>query len=118
MAQTPVVQVSHLLDERGISGFQIQLIVWSVLIALFDGYDIAAIALAAPHLVADWHVQRAALGPVLAASNIGVFFGSMVFGWIGDRHGRKSALIQSLLVFGIFTWLGAHATNLEQMFLL
>ena len=47
--------------------------VWSVLIALFDGYDIAAIALAAPHLVADWHVERSALGPVLAASGSGGF---------------------------------------------
>src|SRR5438067_10349401 len=116
MAETPVVQVSHLLDERGISGFHIQLIVWSVLIALFDGYDIAAIALAAPHLVADWHVERSALGPVLAASNIGVLFGSMIFGWIGDRYGRKTALIQSLLLFGILTWLAAYATNLQQMF--
>jgi len=116
MAETPVVHVSRLLDERGISGFHIQLIVWSVLIALFDGYDISAIALAAPHLVREWHVERSSLGPVLAASNIGVLFGSMIFGWIGDRYGRKSALIQSLLVFGVFTWLGAHATNLEQMF--
>jgi AAHS family 4-hydroxybenzoate transporter-like MFS transporter len=116
MAETPVVNVSRLLDERGISGFHIQLIVWSVLIALFDGYDISAIALAAPHLVREWHVERSSLGPVLAASNIGVLFGSMIFGWIGDRYGRKSALIESLLVFGIFTWLGAHATNLEQMF--
>jgi len=116
MAEAPVVHVSQLLDERGISGFHIQLIVWSVLIALFDGYDISAIALAAPHLVADWHVQRSALGPVLAASNIGVLFGSMIFGWIGDRYGRKTALIQSLLLFGILTWLAAHATNLQQMF--
>ena len=116
MAEAPVVQVSHLLDERGISGFHIQLITWSVLIALFDGYDIAAIALAAPHLVADWHVPRSALGPVLAASNIGVLFGSMIFGWIGDRYGRKTALIQSLLLFGALTWLAAYATNLQQMF--
>ena len=116
MAEAPVVHVSRLLDERGISGFHVQLIVWSVLIALFDGYDISAIALAAPHLVREWHVDRSSLGPVLAASNIGVLFGSMIFGWIGDRYGRKSALIQSLLVFGIFTWLGAHATNLDQMF--
>jgi len=116
MAETPVVHVSRLLDERGISGFHIQMIVWSVLIALFDGYDISAIALAAPHLVREWHVDRASLGPVLAASNIGVLFGSMIFGWIGDRYGRKTALIQSLLLFGILTWLAAHATNLQQMF--
>jgi len=116
MADTPVVQVSQLLDERGISGFHIQLIIWSVLIALFDGYDIAAIALAAPELVRAWGVSRAELGPVLSASLVGILFGSMIFGWIGDRYGRKSALIGSLLLFGIFTWAGAHATNLQQMF--
>jgi len=116
MAEAPLVQVSHVLDERGITSFQVQLVVWSVLIALFDGYDISAIALAAPHLVREWHVDRSTLGPVLAASNIGVLFGSMIFGWVGDRYGRKTALIESLLLFGIFTWLGAHATNLTQMF--
>ena len=116
MADTPVVQVSQLLDERGISGFHIQLIIWSVLIALFDGYDIAAIALAAPELVRAWGVSRAELGPVLSASLVGILFGSMIFGWIGDRYGRKSALIGSLLLFGIFTWAGAHATHLQQMF--
>ncbi len=116
MAEAPVVQVSHLLDQRGISGFHVKLIVWSVLIALFDGYDISAIALAAPHLVREWHLDRAALGPVLSASLVGILFGSMLFGWMGDRYGRKRALVGSLLVFGIFTWMAAHATNLSQMF--
>ena len=115
MENAPVVRVSHLLDERGISGFHIQLIFWSALIALFDGYDIAAISLAAPHLVRDWHLERSALGPVLSASLVGILFGSMLFGWIGDRFGRKKALVGCLLLFGIFTWIGAHATNLTQM---
>src|SRR5256714_2407175 len=115
MAEAPVVQVSQLLDERGISGFHVRLIVWSVLIALFDGYDIAAIALAAPELVKAWGVSRAALGPVLAASLAGILVGSIFFGWIGDRFGRKKALIGSLLGFGIFTWVAAYATNLNQM---
>jgi len=115
MAEAPVVYVSRLLDERGISAFHVRLIVWSVLIALFDGYDIAAIALAAPQLVRAWGVKPADLGPVLAASLVGILFGSMLFGWIGDRYGRKRALIGSLLLFGIFTWAAAHATNLTQM---
>src|SRR3954466_11013069 len=99
MAQAPVVQVSQLLDQRGISGFHIQLIFWSALIALFDGYDIAAISLAAPHLVRDWHIERSAPGPALSASLVGILFGSMLFGWIGDRFGRKKALISCLLLF-------------------
>ena len=46
-----VVQVSRLLDQRGLSSFHYNLIFWSVLLSLIDGYDIAAIAFAAPHLV-------------------------------------------------------------------
>jgi MFS transporter, AAHS family, 4-hydroxybenzoate transporter len=115
MANAPVVAVSTLLDQRGITGFHVRLIFWSALIALFDGYDIAAISLAAPHLVRDWHLERSALGPVLSASLVGILFGSMLFGWIGDRFGRKKALLGSLFLFGIFTWIAAHATNLTQM---
>ena len=58
MAGVPEIQVSRLLDERGLSSFQIKLIVWTVLIALIDGYDIGAIAFAAPHLVREWGIPR------------------------------------------------------------
>ncbi len=110
------IQVSRLLDERGLSAFQIRVLVWSVLIALIDGYDIGAIAFAAPHLIADWHVHPADLKWVLTASNIGVLFGSQLFGWVGDRYGRKTALICCNLFFGVFTFAAAYSTNLTELF--
>ena len=116
MAEQPVVQVSRLLDERGLSSFQIKLIIWSIFIAFIDGYDIGAIAFAAPHLIREWHLKPGALGPVFSASLIGILFGSALFGWIGDRYGRKAALISSNLLFGVFTFAAAYATNLDQMF--
>jgi len=97
MANQPEVQVSRLLDERGLSSFQIKLLIWSFFIVLIDGYDIAAIAFAAPHLVRAWGVAPGALGPVFSASLIGILFGSAIFGWVGDRYGRKAALIGSNL---------------------
>jgi AAHS family 4-hydroxybenzoate transporter-like MFS transporter len=112
----PVVQVSRLLDERGLGSFQIKLLVWSFFVVLIDGYDIGAIAFAAPHLVRAWGIQPHALGPVFSASLIGILFGSALFGWIGDRYGRKAALIWSNLLFGVFTFAAAYATNLDQMF--
>jgi AAHS family 4-hydroxybenzoate transporter-like MFS transporter len=111
-----VVQVSRLLDERGLSPFQIKLLVWSFFIVLIDGYDIGAIAFAAPHLVRSWGVAPSALGPVFSASLIGILFGSAIFGWVGDRFGRKAALVGSNLLFGVFTLTAAYATNLDQMF--
>jgi AAHS family 4-hydroxybenzoate transporter-like MFS transporter len=112
----PVVQVSRLLDERGLSAFQIKLLIWSFFVVLIDGYDIGAIAFAAPHLVKDWGISPRDLGPVFSSSLIGILFGSALFGWIGDRYGRKAALIWSNLLFGVFTYAAAHATNLDQMF--
>src|SRR5947209_8788838 len=119
MPEQTVVPVSRLLDERGLSSFHYSLIFWCVLLSLIDGYDIAAIAFAAPHLMRDWHLtDRSALGPVLSASLVGILFGSAVFGWIGDRWGRKVALIAANLLFGVFTLAAAWATNLEQLSLL
>jgi MFS transporter, AAHS family, 4-hydroxybenzoate transporter len=112
----PVVQVSRLLDERGLSSFQIKLIIWSFFIVLIDGYDIAAIAFAAPYLIKSWGVAPSALGPVFSASLVGILFGSVIFGWVGDRFGRKAALVSSNLLFGAFTLAAAYSTNLDQMF--
>ena len=116
MAEQPVVQVSRLLDERGLRSFHYNLIFWSVLLSLIDGYDIAAIAFAAPHLIREWGLKPGGLGPVFSASLIGILFGSALFGWVGDRYGRKAALIASNLLFGVFTWLAAHSANLDQLF--
>jgi AAHS family 4-hydroxybenzoate transporter-like MFS transporter len=116
MAEQPVVPVSRLLDERGLSSFQIKLLIWSLFVVLIDGYDIGAIAFAAPHLVKAWGVSPGALGPVFSASLVGILFGSALFGWVGDRYGRKVALISANLLFGVFTFWAAYAANLDQMF--
>jgi len=140
MADQPVVQVSRLLDERGLSSFQIKLLIWSFFIVLIDGYerglssfqiklliwsffivlidgyDIAAIAFAAPSLAKEWALKPGSLGPVFSASLVGILFGSALFGWVGDRYGRKAALVGSNLLFGVFTLAAAYSTNLDQMF--
>jgi MFS transporter, AAHS family, 4-hydroxybenzoate transporter len=116
MAGETQVQVSHFLDEHGVGSFQIKLIIWSVAIAMIDGYDIGAIAFAAPHLIREWHVAPKELGLVLSASNFGVLFGSQIFGWVGDRYGRKTALILCNLLFGVLTFAASYSTDLTQMF--
>jgi AAHS family 4-hydroxybenzoate transporter-like MFS transporter len=115
MADGQTVQVSRLLDERGISSFHVKLIIWSLFIVLIDGYDIGAIAFALPSLIREWGISPRDVGPVLSASLVGILFGSALFGWVGDRYGRKVALISANILFGIFTWVAAYSTNLTEL---
>src|SRR5271155_4879409 len=116
MASAAEVQVSHFLDEHGLGAFQIKLIIWSAMLALIDGYDIGAVAFAGPRLKAEWNLSPKELGILFGASNFGVLFGSQILGWIGDRYGRKTALITANLLFGVVTFIAAYATNFTEMF--
>jgi MFS transporter, AAHS family, 4-hydroxybenzoate transporter len=42
--------------------------------------------------------------------------GSAIFGGVGDRYGRKPALIGANLLFGVFTFAAAYSTDLTQLF--
>jgi MFS transporter, AAHS family, 4-hydroxybenzoate transporter len=116
MADTQTIQVSQMLDEGGIGAFHIKLVIWTVFISLIDGYDIGAIAFAAPSLIREWHFPPSELGPIFSASLFGILFGSAIFGFIGDRYGRRTALIWANLVFGVFTLIAAWSTNTTEMF--
>jgi AAHS family 4-hydroxybenzoate transporter-like MFS transporter len=115
MADGSVVPVSRLLDERGFSAFHVKLLIWSLFIVLIDGYDIGAISFAAPSLIKEWGISPRDLGPVLSASLVGILFGSAIFGFVGDRYGRRAALIGANLVFGVFTLIAAYSTNLMEL---
>jgi MFS transporter, AAHS family, 4-hydroxybenzoate transporter len=63
-----------------------------------------------------WSLAPADLGPVFSATLGGALFGSALFGWIGDRYGRKIALVGANLLFGVFTLAAAFSTGPDQMF--
>ncbi len=82
---------------------------------ILDGFDIQAAGFAAPALVTDLRVERAALGPALAASLVGMAIGAAGLGALGDRWGRRNALILSTALFGAATLLAATATSVATL---
>lgn len=116
MARAQTVDISRLIDERGLSRFNIGLIIFAFFVVMIDGYDIAAIGFAAPALIKAWQVtDQAAMGTVLSASLLGMLVGAPALGMIGDRYGRKRAIVGSLVLFGIFTWAAVLATSMSQL---
>jgi AAHS family 4-hydroxybenzoate transporter-like MFS transporter len=119
MAEASEVDVTRLLNERRFNGFNVQVVALSFVILLLDGYDITVMAFAIPALTREWGLANPGVfGPVLSASLFGILVGAPLFGYIGDRYGRRTAIILSCVVFGLFTWLTVFATTLTHLFAL
>ena len=78
---------------------------------VLDGADNQLLGITIPALMRDWSISRAAFAPVLASGLIGMLIGGAAGGLIGDRLGRKRALLGSVAVFGVLTLLAAAATG-------
>lgn len=113
-----VIQVDTLVDEQKLDWFNLNLLIWSFLAMFCDGYDIAALAFAAPDLVRDWGLQSSTLGPAFSASLLGILFGAPILGFIGDRFGRKAAIIMGCFLYGLGTLAIVWSSSLMQIMVL
>lgn len=104
--------VQHFLNTEKLSVFQITIFSLCFLVALFDGFDTAAIGYIAPSLITEWGIEKADLAPVLSAALLGLAFGAVCFGPVADRVGRKKVLILSVAIFAAGSYASALASSL------
>ena len=97
------IDIGHLLDEGGWGSRQKLFVVLTALTIVFDGIDNQLLGAALPAIMGDWNLPRGAFAPVLASGMIGMMIGGAIAGLVGDRLGRRVALIGSVLVFGLPT---------------
>ena len=110
-----IVQIDRLVDDQKVGAFNIKLLLLSWLAMFADGYDISAMAFAAPELVRQWHLAPGSMGLVLSANLFGTLFGAPLLGYVGDRFGRRVAIVIGSAIFGVFTLAMMWATSLDQM---
>ena len=113
--RTSVVDVDSVLDGVRFRGLPLTVLVCSAVVLALDGFDIQVIGFVAPALMSEFGVSRAALGPVLAASLFGMAIGGLGVGPIGDRLGRRAAVMISTAIFALSTLLGSLASSIETL---
>ncbi|MEJ0034597.1 MAG: MFS transporter [Gammaproteobacteria bacterium] len=110
-----VIQIESLVDEQKIRWFNIKLLLWSWLAMFADGFDISALSFAVPELVREWGQPGPAFRWAQVASNIGVLVGAPLIGYVGDRFGRRVAIVLGSAIFGTFTLAMSQATSIDQL---
>ncbi|EQB00501.1 hypothetical protein L485_13250 [Sphingobium baderi LL03] len=93
--------LEKIIDKQSWNALVVITVLLSTLMMFVDGYDLQTIAFAAPSIMAEWNLSSAAFGLVFAAASLGMLVGGIVFGWIGDRHGRKLGSLIALVVCGL-----------------
>mgnify|MGYP003343054009 CR=1 FL=1 len=106
MTQNPnpkTIDVGTLLDEGRWSPYLKFLVLLAALAIIFDGIDNQLLAVSIPSMMKEWSLPRSAFSNVLATGMIGMMIGGAIAGFVGDRLGRKVALLASVVVFGVMT---------------
>ncbi len=109
------VEVADLVDRSKLQPTQIVILVLCGLCMVMDGFDVQTMAYVAPALLREWNVAKPALGPVFSAGLFGVMLGSLVFGIVADKIGRRPVLIGAMLFLALSVFATAHVSSLNAM---
>src|SRR5438876_7051849 len=97
------IDVGYVIDEGRWTTYQKLLILGAALTIILDGVDNQLLGNAVPSLMKEWSLPRGAFSTILALSPFGVMIGGAVGGILGDRIGRRTALLFSMLSFAVLT---------------
>jgi len=109
------VNVSAVIDAGSLNRYQIGVFFLCGLFLIMDGFDVQSMGYVAPAIITDWKIPRETITPVLMSGLFGLFIGSMLFGMLGDRIGRRRVLLGATIAFSAFTLLSARATSLTEL---
>jgi putative MFS transporter len=101
--------IAERIERLPLGGFHRRFIALVSLGNFFDLYDIFIVAYIGAALQQSGFLTLRQFTLFVAAGFLGMFVGTVVFGMGSDRMGRRSAFILLLLIYSVFTFVGAFA---------
>ncbi|MFY5956730.1 aromatic acid/H+ symport family MFS transporter [Acinetobacter baumannii] len=106
---TSKVNINELINKARFTSFHWKVLIWCLLIIIFDGYDLVIYGVALPLLMQQWSLTAVEAGLLASAALFGMMFGAMIFGTLSDKLGRKKTILICVTLFSGFTFIGAFA---------
>lgn len=97
------IDVHEVADDARFNRFHGQVLFWSALIIVFDGYDLAVAGVALPSIMKEMGVDPTNAGFMVSSALFGMMFGAIFLGTIADRIGRRWATAACVALFSVFT---------------
>ena len=112
-----IEQAERLDDFRDAEMSRLQVLTVGIclVINMMDGFDVLAIAFAAPSIAADWNMAPADLGILFSSGLAGMTLGSLILGPMADHYGRRPMILGCLVVISLGMLFTAFSQNLWQM---
>ncbi len=113
--RTNEIDVGELLQNRPLGRFQLATFALCVAILFVDGLDYSSVNVAAPAIMRAFGIETSAFSWVFTWGFFGFFLGSLLFGFLGDKWGRKAGAIAAVLTYTIPSLLTAFASSLDEL---
>jgi len=99
--------LEHLEQQKKLTVNQWKIFAAATIGDMLDFFDFLLIAFVLAFIVKDWNLTYGESGAILLASGISAPLGSLFYGWLADKIGRRKVMIITILNFSIATGLMA-----------
>ena len=82
---------------------------------MLDSFDVMLYALVLSALIAELGIAKSTAGLLGSLTLFASAFGGLIFGLVADRHGRRRALMASILIYSVFTAACGLATGVAML---
>ena len=83
-----------------------------------EAWEMMIIVYTAPLIAQDFSLDALAVGHLIGAMFIGMLLGSLVWGKLAERIGRKGAVVWSLAIYGVISLASAFAPDYASLYAL
>jgi MFS family permease len=106
---------AQLLSEQPMGRPHYRIVALCFLAWIFDFYDLILYSFLMVPMAHDLHLGRLEASFAMGLSLLMTALGGLLFGFIGDRYGRRPTIIATVLIYGFGTLLCATSLNLTHL---
>lgn len=83
-----------------------------------ENMDVLFLSFAMSSMISDLHLSGGAAGLIGSITNLGMLFGGILFGLVGDKFGRVKTFTYTIFIFAFATAMMAVANNIAMIYIL